>query len=230
MVKIISHIRAFILEIKSRISIIPKHKLVQIPYYSQWEDKSLVKNIILKKITAKKDKLWKNSGAKSIEEYEFWSWHVCGMACLKMILDHKYKKKYPIIKLAKESENFGVYIPQKDDIKGMFYQPFCNYVKEKFNLDCDYSSFLSIRRIIYEISQNNYVIASVNPAIRAAHKNKVGNGKKGGHLVLITGYDLEKRQITFHNPSGFNKESQENYSLSFETFQKYFANRGLVIE
>ncbi len=36
-----------------------------------------------------RDPSWQASGAHSIEEYVAWASHVCGMACLKMILAHR---------------------------------------------------------------------------------------------------------------------------------------------
>src|SRR5581483_419670 len=51
-----------------------------VPYYSQWESKQLVGKILSHEISAKEDMKWKNSGAETKEEYELWSFNVCGMA------------------------------------------------------------------------------------------------------------------------------------------------------
>src|SRR3990167_6800417 len=82
----------------------------KIPYFSQWESPKLVGKIIERKILARDDQKWKNSGAKSPEEYEYWSWNICGMACLKMILASKFSKNYKMIELAKKCEEYGAYV------------------------------------------------------------------------------------------------------------------------
>ncbi|MEK7571158.1 MAG: hypothetical protein AAB553_02700 [Patescibacteria group bacterium] len=64
-----------------------------IPYFSQWESPTLVDTIVRKKISAKDDPRWKNSGAKTKAEYELWSHNTCGMACLKMILAKELGKE-----------------------------------------------------------------------------------------------------------------------------------------
>src|SRR3989338_258315 len=85
---------------KNRKVYIPKKEFVvykNVPYFSQWESKDLVNDIINKKISAKDDPLWKKSGAKNKKEYELWSWNGCGMACFKMILAYKFKKEIPVV-------------------------------------------------------------------------------------------------------------------------------------
>ncbi len=203
---------------------------IQMPYFSQWEDKKIVKDIILKKKNAKEDKSWKSSGANSREEYEFWSWNMCGMACLKMVLKKRNNKDFPLIDLGKKALEYGSYKIRKEDIDGLFYQPFCVFVRKEFNLKVDYLPFLSLKRVLYEISRGNFVIISVSPLIRYAHKTKSEKIKPGGHLVVVTGYDKKSKTISINNPSGFYKESQENFKLSFKDFEKYFAHRGIIIK
>ncbi|MFZ1250289.1 MAG: hypothetical protein WAR37_02480 [Candidatus Microsaccharimonas sp.] len=53
--------------------------------------------------------------------------------------------------------------------------------------------------------------------------------KKGGHLVLVLGYDLDKRLLYLYNPSGFETYTQEYASISFKDFKKFFGGRGIVI-
>ncbi|MFH1565667.1 MAG: hypothetical protein ABIB98_00495, partial [bacterium] len=85
---------------------------------------------------------------------------------------------------------------------------------------------MSLGRIKREISQGNYVIASVSHKIR----NPESNSKiKGGHLILILGYNLEKGIFVFHNPSGDTTESQVYAEISFPRFKEFFARRGIVI-
>ncbi|NUK27782.1 hypothetical protein HRW08_35180, partial [Streptomyces lunaelactis] len=60
----------------------------RVPYYSQWESADLVPEFITGARSAADDPLWQKSGADSREEYAFWAPRMCGMACLRMALDH----------------------------------------------------------------------------------------------------------------------------------------------
>ena len=229
---IIKKIKMFVfnvlIEIKVFLSSIQQKSSCKIPYYSQWEDCSLVDEIINSRKSARVDGHWQSSGAVSPEEYEYWSWNMCGVACLKMILKHSINKEYETVVLGKKAARYGAYKLGEKSIDGLFYQQFSKFVKDEFQLRSDFAYFMSLRRIFYELSANNYVIASVSPLIRDVNIKNV-KIHTGGHLVLITGYDLKNKKICLHNPSGLYLKSQENYCIDIAEFKKYYAYRGLVV-
>jgi hypothetical protein len=204
---------------------------LDIPYYSQWETPELIDDIIDRKILPNEDANWKKSGAVSLEEYVLWSWNLCGMACLKMILKSRFAKEYKLIDLAKKCQEYGGYEKVIDytQNKGLIYKPFCVFIKKEFNLDGQFRKFLTIKRIKKEVSKGNYVIASVNAQIRKEDKEFIP-AFKGGHLILFTGYDTEKKTLTFHNPSGYFNKTQQDHEVSEELFKSYFAGRGIIIK
>jgi hypothetical protein len=76
----------------------------EIPSFTQWESKDKVDDIVKGKFDAKNDKLWRKSGTKTKEEYEMYSWQICGMTCLKMILKSiNNEKDYKLVELAKDA-------------------------------------------------------------------------------------------------------------------------------
>lgn len=197
-----------------------------IPYFSQWESRELVKDITSRKISARKDPLWKKSGAKNLEEYEYWSWKGCGMACLKMILGFKFGKNIPLAKLGKRCLEFGGYIQRRKRLDGLYYRSFLKFIKEDFNLSGKIFSLMYLEDILKELEAGNFIIASVSAKI----KNPKTNPRKcGGHLVLMLGYDIPKRKLFLHNPSGSAPSSQEYAQISFRDFKKFFAHRGISI-
>lgn len=198
-----------------------------IPYFSQRESPQLVDDILKKRILAREDPQWARSGAASPEEYEYWCCHICGMACLKMVLADFLSKEYKTIELAKKAAFYKAYIPKRNTIDGLFYAPFCLFLAKEFDIDSDYYTFMTQKVIKYELNKNNYVIASVNQKIREGGKNISKN--KNGHLVLITGYDEAIKVFYIHNPSGYYKQSQINQSLSYDEFGSFFGHRGIVI-
>lgn len=200
--------------------------IADVPYYSQWESPELVEPILTGKIDASDDPNWKASGATSKDEYALWSALACGMACTKMILDKELGKIVPIVKLGEQSSTYGAYTMPLDESKGMVYRPFTMFLKQMYNLDATPILPLDIYRIIHELSHNSYIIASVSPKIR--HTGDIPPSK-GGHLVLIVGYDLNKEELYFHNPSGFTKDTQKYAVISFNDFLKFFGGRGIVV-
>ena len=216
------------LNIAERKENLPPRSIIDgVPYYSQWESPPLVRKIIRDEILAQDDPLWRKSGAKSREEYELWAGNMCGMACLKMIVEHKFGKRISIITLGKRCMEFGGYIERGKTINGLYYRPFIRFIEQEFELQGKVIGNLSLNRIMKELSQKNYVVASVSHKIRYPDVEPVTNG---GHLILMLGYDLDKEILLFHNPSGDTTENQEYAKISFSRFSKFFAGRGIIIE
>lgn len=101
-----------------------------VPYFCQWESAHLAGAIIRGELDLKDDPAWAGSGAADVDEYARWASHVCGMACLKMVLAARTGRVHPTLALARGSLPYGAYTVDGDDIKGMIYAPFVRYVEE----------------------------------------------------------------------------------------------------
>ncbi|HUC96294.1 MAG TPA: C39 family peptidase [Candidatus Saccharimonadales bacterium] len=197
-----------------------------IPYFSQWESPTLVENILTNKIQASDDPRWEESGAKTKEEYALWSSIGCGMACTKILIAHLKCKIIPLVELGKECVEYDGYTLPLEQSQGLIYTPYTKFLHKAFGIKAKAIFNLLVSEIMYALSQGCFVIASVSPDIRNTNSNPIA---KGGHLVLIVGYDLEQQELYFHNPSGFTKETQEYAIISLVDFAKFFGNRGIVI-
>jgi hypothetical protein len=80
------------------------------------------------------------SGAESPEEYEFWSWRSCGIACLRMILEYHGQTDLPSVGLARECEEIGGYVRNSDGVRGLIYAPFVEWIRRRFSLTTSYVS------------------------------------------------------------------------------------------
>ena len=216
---------------------IPRFLHNNVPYYSQWESKELVSDFLSGNLKAEDDPKWNKSGAKNKLEYTNWSWNACGMACFQMIYAHMVGKKIPLVELCRLSLNFGCYKVVKryfnkgnyaESLPGMFYKPFIEFLRKEFNIKAVVSTALVIGEITKAIGQGNFVIASVNASIRSSDKN-TKKIFRGGHLVLVFGYDSFKKELIIHNPSGLPHKSQEYVRIKIEDFKKYFSYRGIII-
>ena len=196
-----------------------------IKFYPQWESLEMTDLICSQQLEASKDPKWRDSGASSAKEYQLWSWNICGMACLKMILKKKFNKEFPTITLAKQAEQFNAYRINGKIIDGLFYKEFCEFIREKYNLVGHIRKYYPLWLLRRDFRKGLFIIASVSSSIRDPRLNLKS---KGGHLVLVTG--IGDKNISFHNPSGIYLETQINHTLPIKTFKNYYANRGIAIK
>ena len=100
------------------------------------------------------------------------------------------------------------------------------FIKDKFHIESKVVGNLTLKKIVDELTGGKCVIASVSHKIRNPDDPPQ---IKGGHLVLILGYDLEKGFFVFHNPSGNTISNQKYAQISFDKFEKFFAGRGITV-
>mgnify|MGYP006281478941 CR=1 FL=1 len=203
--------------------------------YAQWESKQLVRDIIREKIDTSRDPGWQKSGAKTREEYKMYSWQICGMACLKMILKSIYpEKRYKLVHLAKEAQKYGVYKKKNisditANLDGLFPYPFIQFIK-KYNLKGHRKIGVKENYLAKLILKNKFIIASVHHTIR--EDNPPQNTKRG-HLVLIVGFKVKNKKVLgfyVNNPSGYYKISQEKHFVSLKNWRKCFIGNCIIIE
>ncbi|MNK27846.1 hypothetical protein D3C87_462090 [compost metagenome] len=195
-----------------------------VPYFCQWESAHLAGAIIRKELALADDPAWRASGARDIDEYVRWASHVCGMACLKMVLAARGGQTHPTLELARRSLPFGAYVEQPDGgIKGLIYAPFVRYVADVFGLEAQVRVDLPAAGLPALLAQAEYFMASVHPWIRWPERQPPG---KGGHLVLVTRATPDS--VTFHNPSG-EPGTQADVELPLAVFDTFFAGRGVAI-
>ncbi len=197
-----------------------------VPYFSQWESPELNQSILEHTIDTQSDPNWKKSGASSKEEYAMWSWNACGMACTKMILAHQTGEVIPIVPLAKKCAEYGGYTFPLETSNGLVYKPYSQFMTKEFHIKAVPVAPLLLKEMCMYLSQGSYVIASVNAMIRDPRSVPPN---KGGHLILMLGYDVDKQQVYFHNPSGTKRDNQAYAAVSFKDFKKFFSGRGIVL-
>ncbi|MFZ4832895.1 hypothetical protein [Rouxiella sp. Mn2063] len=197
---------------------------LNVPYFNQWEAPELAAEIVAKRLSLKDVAQWRASGAKSQHEFIEWASHVCGMCCLKMALAATRDEIIPTLELTRRSLPYGTYVREGDNIRGLIYSPFVDFVREEWDIEAQVCVDIDVRDIARELENKHFFIASVHPSIRQPASSPP---KRGGHLVLVS--QVEQGVITFHNPSGDVPASQSNVRLPLDTFSRFFAGRGIAL-
>lgn len=226
--RIRQELKNIIFEIKSKNAHIEERVGLSVPFVCQFALPEHAELSLKKQLNPVDDQHWSNTGARSQERYADWAFTMCGMASTAMALGY-FKNETPLkpVFLAEDALQHGVYIEDEVDISSMRYREFATWI-ERYGLKATVLSKLSIRAIQYALTQNDLVIASVNPNIRGY--DTAPAGQKGGHLVLVTGYDIKANTISINNPSGFTStDTQISHTLPLSEFKQYFAGRGIVL-
>jgi len=196
-----------------------------VPYFSQWESHDLILGLIDDTRQEADDPFWQRSGARTVEEYAFWSRRACGIACLRMILAYRGLPVPPSVELALECEKAGGYLRHPDGVHGLIYAPFVTWIGERFNIQASVCKDLPIAELVDLASNGKMVIASVHHSIRWPHLQPLG---RGGHLVLVTGAGDD--ELVFNNPSGLPQVNQHRARLADDVFDRFYAARGIIIQ
>lgn len=198
-----------------------------VPFVCQFARPESAEPSLRKEIETVNDPAWQETGALSKERYAQWAFTMCGMASAAMALRHLNNVDVLPAELAEDAMLSGVYVDEEGIISGMKYREFATWIR-KYGIKVNIYSKLNIKGIQYALSDGKLVIVSVNPNIRGYETAPLN--QKGGHLVLVTGYDLNEKTIMINNPSGFiSSKTQTKHELSYDEFDKYYAGRGLVL-
>ncbi|MER0448083.1 C39 family peptidase [Streptomyces sp. Edi4] len=195
-----------------------------VPYHAQWASPELVEAIVEGSLDAAEDPLWRAYGAESPGEYAWWSWRLCGVACLRMALEYWRGSAPTAMELARECLAAGAYVRREDGLDGLIYAPFASYAEERWGLKAVARPHLPLAELRRLIEAGHLALLSVHPSIRGLGP---APERRGGHLVLAVGADEDA--LVFHNPSGFKGRSQEFVSVGWGDLERFYAGRGVVL-
>lgn len=109
----------------------------------------------------------------------------------------------------------------------MHYKEYATWARTH-GLKANVYSRLTLGGIRHLLSRGMLVMVSANPNIRGY--DTAPRSQKGGHLVLVTGYDRAADSITVNNPSGFaSTGTQKGHTIHTDEFRRFFAGRGIAL-
>ncbi|MBU1110941.1 C39 family peptidase [Patescibacteria group bacterium] len=175
---------------------------------------------------------WRERGErwKSKQECEYWEARTCAIGCLQMVISTKCKPP-SIAALTQKGLDLRGYNTETD--AGWFHHPLVKLAKQ-FGLDGKVLRYLSIPKIIYELSKGRFIIASVNSIkldqllkdIKRPARTNVD------HMVLLVGYHLNNKSAGFYlmNPSYPNPRGpNQPFFIKPKSFLHVFNHRGISL-
>ncbi|QWA12216.1 C39 family peptidase [Sodalis ligni] len=205
------------------------------PYVSQWSAPGLNQRILAGADPCGDPDWREQSGFSDAQEYRFWSWRICGIACFQSLLLYRRRhgatpnpslcSRYAIWRHAMAAK---AYIPQPDgSVKGLIYAPFVAMIVRLYGISARVDTAISRESLADCLSRGMPVMASVSPKIRHADGYNSDPGANGGHLVLC--YGLEGDRVWFNNPSA-TETAPYHSSLPLDAFFSWCAGRGVVFD
>jgi hypothetical protein len=188
-------------------------------YRAQWESRDLVADFLAGRHAAS-DPLWAASGAVDAAEYGRWAEHLCGCACLQMVLAALGRPVPQIHDIRRGVQAEGGYVETPEGgIRGLIYAGAVAWLAGQ-----GVAARVALDLPAHDLPEGLF-IASVHPGIR---RPEVPPPARGGHLVLVFGRAADGA-LRFHNPSGDSPATQQDARLAPEVFDRFFAGRGIVI-
>jgi len=205
-----------------------------IPYISQFID--VTKEAEIDEIKADISKLYLH-GYKALNDFVFWGRRICGIICIKMILNANGLaidlKVYDILQLGLKLKGYIVNNEDGEFVDvGWFHKPLLK-LGQSLGLKGAVKNSQVIENLALEVVKGNFVIVSVRVPDRSFLK-KDGNyfddnyqGTIHGHLILLTGVAIKNHKpiyFTAHNPTGY-KNYEKNSRISSKTMKRIFTGR-----
>lgn len=155
-------------------------------------------------------------------EYQRWNPEICGICCLKMIGDTigvtNNLSLYQLTMMAAANGTFMA--SEHGTIQGAFHYPLAE-LAESLGIRCRVVKTLGTSEITEALAQGMYAILSIDAA-------SVDSSLRGGHLVLIYGYDEPTDSFLLHDCSSIMRPDGCGVSISAHALANISNNKGLV--
>jgi peptidase C39-like protein len=155
-------------------------------------------------------------------EYQRWIPEICGICCLKMVGDTigvtNNLNRYQLTMMAVANGTFIV--GEHGTIQGAFHYPLAE-LAERLGVRCRVMRTLGIGEITEALAQEMYAILSIDAA-------KIDSSRRGGHLVLVYGYDWPADSFLLHDCSSMMRPDGCGVSISASALAGISNNKGLI--
>jgi len=134
---------------------------------------------------------WAEHGFDSREDSELWSDRACGVACIAMVLEYADGTPRAIVNLLHEGRRRGAY-----SSNGWVHTGLAELLRAH--------GTPAEARAVTSLGELARLVQSYGPVIASVTLHFPEDGRRGGHLVLVTGAEWHCREVTkifFNDPS-----------------------------
>lgn len=164
---------------------------------------------------------WISFGSDRLE-YQRWITEICGICCLKMVGDTiGVTNDLSLYQLTMMAAANGTFIEgEQGIIQGAFHYPLAE-LAERLGMHCHVMRVLGIGEIAETLAQGMYAILSINAA-------RVDSSQRGGHLVLVYGYDEPAGAFLLHDCSSMIRPDGCSVRIPEHELASISNNKGLA--
>jgi hypothetical protein len=203
-----------------------------VPYTAQIASPELAEAIFVHGLDPRLDPRWAESGAITPEEYAYWVERACGVACLKMCVEALGGSKRSLLEWARTGLTRGGYLIRRDKNGyehevGWVHSVLADMARDE-GLEAR-AQAAGLEEIPALLAQGYLVIASVS---YQAGDDRLEITHRGGHLMVVTGAELEEGRVEafiVSNPSGRRGELQSGARLPIERFDAAYSGRVILV-
>lgn len=202
-----------------------------VPYAAQIASPELADDIFMHRLPPEQDPRWAETGARSPAEYAHWVERGCGVACVKMSVEALGGPVRPLLDWAREGVALGGYLIEQrengESVERGWVHAALARLCQSAGLQAE-ARAAAVEEIPEHLRAGRLVIASTSYEI-GTHGPVT---KRGGHLVVITGAEVEGgRPVTFsiHNPSGHFAHLQAGGQVPAERFAQGYTGRVILV-
>jgi hypothetical protein len=203
-----------------------------VPYFAQVASPELATAIFIEGMDPVLDPRWAESGAETPQEYAWWVERACGVACLKMCVEALGGPVRSLVAWARLGQEQGGYLVRRGADGSLKEVGWVHGALARLARDCGLQAKAQpagLEEITAELRLGRMLIASVS---YEAGDERLAITHQGGHLMVVTGAELEHGQLRaffVNNPSGRRSEWQAGARLAVERFAPAYSGRTIVI-
>lgn len=159
----------------------------------------------------------------SVVETEFWTPHICGICCLKMVGDTLgHTTGHTLADLTFRCREMGGFTQRRDgSVVGVFHHPLVE-LAELFGMRGGVERDLDAARIQQLLQEGKYVLLSVD-----LHRAHTVREASGSHLVLIFGYSANTDEYDLHDSSAILREHGSGIAIPQSELRAMSNDRGV---
>jgi len=164
---------------------------------------------------------WNLAGFQSEAEWQLWNPHICGIYCLKMLIDGVTASTNTLASLTVRCCELGGFRNENGRIQGVFHKPLLQLAKE-LGFEGNIEGHLSTDLIIQSIKQHRFVLLSIK-------LDRVTATLSGSHLILIHSYRKTASKFTFHDCSEVLGVPGANLTIDNISLNSISNKKGLIL-